>query len=172
MVALISDIVAIELGSLLTAILLITRSGSAITVDLGQMHLRREIEGLELLGINTQHLVIVPRVLGLAITQLTLAIYLTVIAVVSGIITSSLLYSTSYIEYLKQIPLAFDPIILISFILKNLVFGLMIGANSCFHALKAKDSITAIPRQTSLALISTLFIIIIVDVIFFIISKL
>ncbi len=75
-VNILTEVVALELGCLLTAIILVGRSGSAIAIDLGNMKLNREIEGLELLGINLNHLFITPRLLGTTVSQLFLAIFL------------------------------------------------------------------------------------------------
>ncbi|MGE0081449.1 MAG: MlaE family ABC transporter permease, partial [Thiohalomonadaceae bacterium] len=53
MVAVLSQVVVLELGPLLTAVLIISRSSSAIAVELGHMRLNKEVEGLRLLGVNT-----------------------------------------------------------------------------------------------------------------------
>ncbi|HEX2666805.1 MAG TPA: ABC transporter permease, partial [Gammaproteobacteria bacterium] len=78
--ALLTRIVGMELSSILTAIVLIGRSGSAIAVDLGSMKLRGEVEGLELLGINVNEFFVAPRIIGAGIAQFTLAVYFAVIA--------------------------------------------------------------------------------------------
>jgi phospholipid/cholesterol/gamma-HCH transport system permease protein len=53
-VELLVTIICLGIGPFLAAIIIISRTGSAIVVDLGNMKLHREIEGLELLGINVK----------------------------------------------------------------------------------------------------------------------
>lgn len=165
-VNLLTQIVALEFGSLLTAIILIGRSGSAIAVDLANMKLNKEIEGLELLGINVNHFFVTPRLLGTTIAQLVLAVYFSIISVISGVAVTAMLGGSSYLKYLTEIPLAFDPYDLLLFLVKNLIFGLLIGAAACFHGLRVEFSTTEIPQQTQRAIVNSLSLVFILDGLF------
>lgn len=162
-VSILTDVVALELGSLLTAIILVGRSGSAIAIDLGNMKLNREVEGLELLGININHLFITPRLIGTTASQLILAVFFSSLSVISAIAFNATFYSTSYWKYLSEIPLAFDPIDLVLFVCKNLAFGLIIGVTACYHALRVEHSITEIPQQSQRAIVNSLSMIFLLD---------
>ncbi len=162
-VSILTDVVALELGSVLTAVILIGRSGSAIAVDLGNMKLNREVESLELLGININHFFITPRLLGTAVSQLVLAIFFSTLSVISAIAFNASLYSASYWKYLGEMPLAFDPTDLLLFVVKNLLFGLIIGSTACYHALRVERSVTEIPQQTQRAIVNSLSMIFILD---------
>lgn len=158
-----TQVVALELGSLLTAIILIGRSGSAIAVDLANMKLNKEIEGLELLGINVNHFFITPRLLGTTIAQMALAVYFSIISVVSGVLVTGLFVSEGYFKFLADIPLAFNPYDLLIFLFKNLAFGLLIGTVACYHGLRVKHSVTEVPQQAQRAIVNSLSIIFILD---------
>ncbi len=158
-----SQVVALELGSLLTAIVLIGRSGSAIAVDLGNMKLNGEVEGLGLLGININHYFVTPRIISAAIAQMTLAVYFTLVAVISGILFATLFVSVGYVDYLVAIPLAFNPVDLISFLAKNLVFGTIIGAAACYHGLRVERSRTEVPQQAQRAIINSMMLVFLFD---------
>ena len=162
-VTVITRLVALEMGSLLTAIVVIGRSGSAIVVDLGTMKLNREIEGLELLGINVNDFFITPRLVGAAVAQVALAVYFSTIAVVSGIGFMALLESFGYLRYLEAVPAAIPPGGIALFLAKNLLFGLIIGATACFHAFKIESSITEVPQETQRAIVNSLTIVFLVD---------
>lgn len=162
-VNILTEVVALELGSLLTAIILVGRSGSAIAIDLGNMKLNREVEGLELLGINLNHFFVTPRLLGTTLSQLVLAIFFSTISVISAIAFNASLYSASYWKYLGELPLAFDPADLLLFVIKNLMFGLIIGVTACYHALRVQTSVTEIPQQSQRAIVNSLSMIFILD---------
>lgn len=162
-ITVLTQVVALELGSLLTAIVLIGRSGSAITIDLANMKLNKEIEGLELLGINVNHFFITPRLLGTTISQMALVVYFSIISVVSGVMIAGTFVNAGYFKYLADIPLAFDPYDLILFLFKNLAFGLLIGAIACYHGLRVEYSRTEIPQQAQRAIINSLSIIFILN---------
>lgn len=157
------QVVALELGSLLTAILLIGRSGSAITVDMGNMKLHREIEALELLGIHLGHFFVAPRILGTAIAQLCLSVYFSTIAVVGGIVYAGLFISPGYFSYLTELPLSFEPYDMLTFVIKNLLFGLIIGTIGCFHGLRVGDSPSELPQQTQQAIVNSIVLVFIID---------
>lgn len=165
-VNILSEVVALEMGCLLTAVILVGRSGSAITIDLASMKLNREIEGLELLGINVNHFFITPRLLGTTVSQLVLAIFFSSLSVVSAIVFNATLYSSSYWGYLGEIPLAFNPADLLLFVLKNLLFGLIIGVTACYHGLQVQHSVTEVPQQSQRAIVNSLSIIFLLDGLF------
>lgn len=158
-----TSVVALELAPLLTAIIVIGRTGSAVAVDLGNMKLHREVEGLTLLGIDVQDFFISPRLVGVGLSQLILAVYFAVIAVVSGVFFSALLVSFSYLKYLVAIPLAFDPVALLGFLVKNLLFGLIIGGSACYHGLRVGVSPTEVPQETQRAIVNSLVLIFLLD---------
>jgi phospholipid/cholesterol/gamma-HCH transport system permease protein len=162
----ITQIVAQEFAPLLSAIILIGRSGSAITVDLGNMRLHDEIQGLELLGIDIREFFVLPRMLGLAFSQFALAVYFSGIVMVFGVIFSALLDSPSNYKYLLLLLDAFTPSELLVFLLKNLLFGLIMGAVACFHGLRVEKSITELPQQTQQAIVNSLVLIFVFDGLF------
>ncbi|MCC5854335.1 MAG: ABC transporter permease [Idiomarina sp.] len=159
-------VIIFELSTLLTAILLIGRSGSAITVDLGNMKLNRELEGLEMLGINLNHFLVTPRVIGTGLAQAILAIYFAVIAIISGVIMLSYTEHAGYLSYLPEIATSIHPYDLIVFVVKNLVFGILIGAIASYHALRVGQSRTELPQQTQQAIVNSLSIIFVLNALF------
>ena len=165
-VVVLSQIVALEMGPLLTAILIIGRSSSAIAVELGYMKLNKEVEGLWLLGVNTNALLVAPRLLATAVAQLSLAVFFTVIAVVSGVVFAAAFLVPSYINFLADLTLAFTPVDLILFVAKNLLFGIIAGAAACHHGLQVERSPTEIPQQTQRSLVNAISLIFVADGLF------
>lgn len=160
------QVVIYELSTLITAIILIGRSGSAITVDLGNMKLSRELEGLEMLGVNLNHFLITPRVYGTCISQAILAIYFAVIATLSGVIFLAYTQSSGYFSYLGEISVSLHPFDLTVFLLKNLLFGVLIGTISSFHAMKVGSSRNELPQQTQKAIVNSITIIFVFNALF------
>lgn len=155
--------VGLELAPLLTAVIVIGRTGSAITVDLGNMQLRREVEGLALLGIDVQDLFVAPRLVGVAVSQLALAVFFALFSVVTGVFFSAIAESFSQLGYLLAAPLALDPGDLVTFTLKNLLFGVIIGGAACYHGLLVRRSPTELPQQTQRSIINTMVVIFLLD---------
>ena len=158
--------VALELSPLLTAIIIICRSGSAVAVDLGNMSLNREIKGLELLGIDSLVYIVFPRLMGIAVSQVVLAVYFSTLSIVLGIFFSVLIDTSANFKYLFILINSLMPIEIIKFIIKNFFFGFIIGANACFHGLKVQHSVTEVPQRTQQAIVHCLISMFIINVLF------
>lgn len=166
-----TNIIGVELSPLLTAIVLIGRSGSAITVDMGSMKLHGEVEGLMLLGINVNDFFVTPRVLGAAVAQFTLAIYFAAIALFGGVFLDGLLFSTLQTHELVRLAAILQPSQLLVFALKNLLFGIIIAGTACFHGLRVRTSTTELPQQTQRAIVTSLVLVFLVDGLLAIVSR-
>lgn len=158
-----SFLIIYEIGPLLTAMILIGRSTSAIAVDLGNMKQRGEIEALELLGININNYLIAPRLAAAAISQLVLAVWFSGIALYGGILFAGSYYSSSYLLYGGRTLHGLSAPLLLLFILKNILYGFIIAATACFHALNAGRALSEVPQQTQRAIVNGLSIVFIVD---------
>lgn len=153
-----------EIAPLITALVVIARSGSAIAIELGQMKLKGEIEYLEALGIPGEQYLLVPRVVGVGIALFVLNAYFNLICVLSGLLVS-------WIGW--QIPLAQIRQGIISVLTlkelaitssKSLLFGVVIAAVGCNSGLKVGDSITQIPQAGTRAVMQSLIIVFVADV--------
>ena len=160
------DLVGMEVGPLITAIILVSRTGSAITVELANMKLHGEVESLEILGVDLNHYAVGPRMVGTALAQLGLAVYFTVLALCGGIVLASLLISTTYIDHLVSLAGAFTPLALLGFTLKNLSFGLLVGATACFQGLRVEQSPTEVPQRLQAAIVTSLVLVFLIDGLF------
>lgn len=157
------NIVGVELSSLLTAIVLIGRSGSAIAVDTGYMKLHGEVEALELLGINVREFFVTPRIVGAAIAQVTLAVYFATIALFGGVYLNGLIFHQLGTHELKHLAEALQPTQIVIFVLKNLLFGMIIAGTACFHGLRVRNSPTELPQHTQRAIVTSLVLVFMVD---------
>jgi len=81
-----------------------------------------------LLGININHFFVTPRILGTAISQLTLAIYFAAIALFGGVLLAGLIFSTQYSLGVIRLIAVLHPSQFLIFVLKNLLFGMIIAA--------------------------------------------
>jgi len=162
-VMVLTEVVLLELGTLLTAIVVIGRSGSAIAVDLGGMKLRREVEGLELLGIDINDFFITPRLVGVTLSLVVLAIYFSLVAIVGGVAFSALLGAHGPFYYLRELAFNLEIADVGMFMLKTTLFGVIIGATACLHGLRVEVSATELPQQTQRALVNGLLLIFILD---------
>lgn len=152
-----------ELGPLITGVILVGRSCSAITVDLGNTKVRGEIEPLEYMGIDVDDYFVVPRILCMVVSQVTLALYFSIIMILCGVFFSAFIYNFSAHESLMELLNTMSVNVVIMFMVKNLFFGLGIGTMACFHGLLVENSPTQVPQQMQKAVVRSIVFLFLAD---------
>lgn len=145
-----------ELTPLILALIIIGRSGNAISTEISNMKLNREIQTLEALGINSDYIIVLPRILGMAIALVSLSLYFNIIAILGGYL-------------LKDFSLIFSPQLWISSVISNLaledlfvsafksgIFGIFISLITSFHGFSVEKSFTEVPKVATKAVINSI----------------
>jgi phospholipid/cholesterol/gamma-HCH transport system permease protein len=152
-----------ELAPLLSALVLIARSGVAIATEVALMHLRGGMDDTLWHGAAHEDEVVIPRMLGLAISGAVLASYFQAIAIVAALLASSLLLDTPLLAELDAFLGAGAWWQVMASIAKSALFGLAIGAVCCYHGLNAEPRIAAIPKAAVAAGLGSLMIVLAID---------
>jgi len=149
-------IVIREVGPLLTAFFVILRSGAAITVELGALALTRELEVLEMLGLDPDRVLGLPRFWGLTISLVALYLLSLFTAILGGFcfaqFFADIYWQGFWLSFLK----ALDWPDLAIGLGKALFFGMIIGTVSVYYGLQGTGSLRRLPRQTSQAAVLSL----------------
>lgn len=135
-----------ELGPLFTAIIVISRSGTAIAAELGTNKVLQEYEALEVMGINPFNFMVVPRVLGVVISMACLLIYFDIVALVGGFLVAKFKLTMPFSLYIRYIFEALTPIDIYISLSKSVFFGMIIAIFCCYHGLRAQRATTEIPQ--------------------------
>jgi phospholipid/cholesterol/gamma-HCH transport system permease protein len=157
-------VVARELGPLLTNIVVIVRSSSAMATQLGVMKIDGEVRALEAQGNDPFLHLVMPRVLGVAVSTFCLTIVFILVAFASGYLFGAWLGTGSRDGWLftNTVLNALHPQDVIGIVVKSTLPALFTSASCCIGGLGVGESITNIPRATQRALtrsIAGLFVI-------------
>ncbi len=155
--------VIIELGPVLTALIVGGRVGSSIAAELGTMRVTEQIDALEAMGINPVRYLVVPRVVAAVIMLPVLTVLSDAIAVFGGYVVAvtSLGVSThTYVVGLKQFFYMKD---LWSGLLKAVFFGAIIGWMGCYHGFRTEGGAEGVGRATTRAVVSSCVQVLIID---------
>src|SRR5256714_2248818 len=129
-------VVVRELGPLLTALIVLSRAGTANVVELGTARALGEVEALEVLGIDPIHYLVVPRVIGMALGVFSLTVYLVLIALASGYLWAFLQdVPLTPGDYFRQLAGALRGRDFVLLALKTSCFGMVIAAVTCYYGL-------------------------------------
>lgn len=146
-----------EVAPLATAVVLALRSGAAITVELGSMSARGEIEGIETAGIDPIRWLLLPRFIGMAMATVALTIVFIGsvfvgafgAAVAAGAVPAQYAAGISYVA-------AVQPADLLASVAKAGLFGVVSAAVACYHGLSVRGDVTEVPRRVARALVEIL----------------
>jgi phospholipid/cholesterol/gamma-HCH transport system permease protein len=125
-----------ELAPLLTAGLVLCRTGAATVVELGTARAFGEVEALEALGIDPIHYFVFPRLVGIAVGTFALTVYLVIGSILSGIVWAFVQgLPLSFTDYFRQLAAALTAFDFVLVALKSLGFGVAIAVTTCYCGL-------------------------------------
>jgi phospholipid/cholesterol/gamma-HCH transport system permease protein len=148
-------IIVREVGPLMTALIVIARSGTAVASELGNMRVNREIEALEVMGIDPLSYVVFPRIIGGVISVLCLAFYFDAIALMGGFFVTRLMTGMPFSFYADSLAQAFSAPDVGIFLLKNSFSGLIIFVVSCYQGMLVGQSSHEVPQATTKAVVNS-----------------
>jgi len=159
-----------ELGPLLTAFIIIARSGTAISTELGNMVVSNEIEALVSFGINPISYLVVPRVLGMVLSFFALSIYFNIAGLLGGYVVSAAFYPIPFTEFFSNLLSRMTIKDIVFAQVKAIVFGMVIAIISCYHGLQVQFASTEVPWRTIQAVVASLSWIIIFNILLTVLS--
>jgi len=149
-------IIVKEIVPLLTALILIGRSGTAISIEIGNMKLNEELAAILKMGIPIEHLVFGPRLFGMVISFLDLAVYANIAAVLGGYYLARLVHVSPIMFDLAQLLNGVQVADVSIAGLKVFVFGIVIALTSIQYGLKVRRSVREIPIVTTAAVVRSM----------------
>lgn len=152
-----------ELGPLLTAMIVIARSGTAMAAELGTMKINGELETHELLGIPFERYLLLPRIVGVSAAVAVLTVYFVLTAFVGGFLIASLGHHIPYVPFVQGIIASLGAQDIAALAIKTLSFGLAIPIICCHAGLSVGTSATEIPQAATRAVIISLLTVVLLD---------
>jgi phospholipid/cholesterol/gamma-HCH transport system permease protein len=157
-------VIARELGPLLTAFIVIARSGTAIATELGGMAVGHEIEAYVAVGVNPISYLAAPRFLGVVVSMVVLDIYFNIFGLLGSFAVVQILRPIGFDEYFRNLFAALTPGDLLSGFAKSLVFGVIISVVSLYRGFAVERSVTEVPVAGIKAVGSSFMLCIFADV--------
>lgn len=151
-----------EVGPLITAIIVLARSGSAITAEMCTQKMHREIDAMEMMGINPHLIMVLPRLAGGVISVVLLIIYFDVIAILGGYLISMTVTSFPFSTFVDHLARSISMTDLLSTLMKSVLSGIVIPLTCTYYGFKPQ-SLFQIPIFVSKAVIRSLFIVFILN---------
>lgn len=155
--------VIIELGPVLTALVVGGRVGASIAAELGTMKVTEQIDALRAMAINPVRYLVVPRIVASIIMLPMVTIFANTIAVFGGFVVAVVTVGVTphtYVLGLKQFFFMKD---LFSGLLKAVVFGGIIGTMGCYYGFRTEGGAEGVGQATTRAVVGSCVLVLISD---------
>jgi phospholipid/cholesterol/gamma-HCH transport system permease protein len=155
--------VLIELGPILTALMISGRCASSMAAEIGSMRVTEQIDALEIMAIDPYRFLCLPRIVGTFIA-------LPVLTIISEFI--ALGFGSVYAHYFLGIPFSifsygithyFFMRDFIGGLVKTLFFSLVIGASGCYFGFVVKGGAKEVGRAATYAVVTASILILVLD---------
>ena len=167
---LVASLVAIsitrELGPLVTAIVVIGRSGSAFAAQIGTMRVTEELDALTTMALNPVSFLVVPKFVAMAVMLPCLAIWADLMGVLGGGLFGVIGGGFTFGGYLIATRDALLLRDITSGIIKSLVFGIVITAVGCREGFSTGAGAEEVGRSTTSAVVISILLVILIDLVF------
>tara|TARA_B100001971_G_scaffold215036_1_gene256645 strand:- start:1860 stop:2645 length:786 start_codon:yes stop_codon:yes gene_type:complete len=160
-----------ELGPLLTAFVVIGRSGVAICTELGNLRVGNQIKALHTMGIRVLGFVVLPRMLAVVVAMICLTIYFDLIAVMGGFTVAKFVLGESIFVFLYILEQSVSLTDVLITVIKGGIFGFAVAAICCHHGLLVKHSAPEVPQATTQAILSSVIVCVLLDLLLIVILR-
>jgi len=167
---LVSSLVAIsitrELGPLITAIVVIGRSGSDFAAEIGTMRVTEELDALETMALDPIAFLVMPKFLAMAVMLPCLAIWADLMGVLGGSLFGVVGGGYTFGGYMLATRDALLMRDITSGVIKSLVFAIVITAVGCHEGFATGSGAEEVGRSTTSAVVISILLVILIDLIF------
>jgi phospholipid/cholesterol/gamma-HCH transport system permease protein len=170
LINLVADTVVIsilrELGPLLTAIVVIGRSGSAFAAEIGTKKVTEEVDALRTMAFDPVAFLVAPKFLAMVVMVPALTIWADVMGVVGGSVFGVVGANFTFQSYFKQTLDAIELPDVYTGMIKSILFGVVITAVGCREGFATGAGAEEVGRSTTAAVVTSIFLVVVVDLLF------
>jgi phospholipid/cholesterol/gamma-HCH transport system permease protein len=155
-----------ELGPLITAVIVIGRSGSAFAAEIGTMKVTEEIDALETMAVDPVGFLVAPKFVAMILMVPCLTIWANFMGILGGSLFGVLQADFTFQRYIYA---SLDALFLrdvLTGLVKSFMFGMTITAVGCQEGFNTGGGAEQVGRSTTRAVVVSIFLVILVDLVF------
>jgi phospholipid/cholesterol/gamma-HCH transport system permease protein len=160
---LVGKTVILELGPVLTGLVLAGRVGANIAAEIGSMRVTEQVDALEMLAYDPLAYLAVPRVVAGIVTFPVLVAFAIAVGVASGWLTATFLLEISPHEFFRGLRMFHRSFDLQFAMIKSASFGLIVTAVGCYYGYHTRGGAQGVGGATTRAVVVACMLILLVD---------
>jgi phospholipid/cholesterol/gamma-HCH transport system permease protein len=155
-----------ELGTLMTAIMVAGRSGSAFAAQIGTMKITEEIDAMRTIGVSPVEALVIPRMIAAVIMMPLLAFWSMLLALIGGGVFVWLSLEIPPLTYIQRLQEVIPITDMWVGLIKAPVFGFIIALAGCFQGFQVQGNSEEVGTRTTTAVVQSIFLVIVLDAVF------
>jgi len=155
--------VVLELGPLLTGLVLTGRVGGRMTAEIGTMRVTEQIDALETLAYDPVAFLIVPRLLAATVMLPTLVILANATGLMSAYFVSTKVTDVTARDFIEGLRLGFGTFQVVYSLLKAMMFGATIALVCAYEGYITEAGAEGVGRSTARAVVVASTTILVID---------
>ncbi len=152
-----------ELGPLMTAIIMAGRSGSAFAAEIGTMKVNEEVDALDTMGLDSTRFLVMPKFIALLLTMPLLVTFASFCGIGGGLLIGVTSLDLPVNVYLNETVQRLTMWHAAQGYIKGECYAVVIAAVGCRRGLQTKTGAQGVGLSATSAVVSGIFLIIVVD---------
>ena len=157
------QMIILELGPLLTGLVLTGRVGARMTAEIGTMRVTEQIDALETLAYDPIAYLVVPRLLASLVMLPVLTVFANVVGITAGWLTAILATDVMSVQFQEGLKLGFAPFQVFYSLLKAVMFGGAIAIVCSYEGYITEAGAEGVGRSTAKAVVIASVVILTLD---------
>lgn len=155
--------IILEMGPVLTALILAGRIGARYAAELGTMRVTEQIDALESLGRSSLSHLVIPRVVAGTLMTPVLVIFASVVGIASGYLGARGALAITNADFVYGARYFFKPFDVWYSMIKSLAFGLAVTLIPCYVGFSTQQGAEGVGRSTTGAVVASSVLILFLD---------
>ena len=157
------QMVVLEVGPLLTGLVLAGRVGARMTAEIGTMRVTEQIDALETLAYDPVAYLIIPRIIASILMLPVLVIIADIVGVVSGLFAAVTITDVQLSAFVEGLRLSFDPFQVTYSLIKATMFGAAIAVFCSYEGFVTTAGAEGVGQSTAKAVVVSSMAILVLD---------
>ncbi len=155
--------IVLELGPLLTGVIMTGFIGAALTAEIATMVVSEEITALRTMSLNPVRFIVAPRLLAVVFMVPCVTLLADFVGILGGLLVSQTVFGMSPNAFLEHAWASLYTEDVWRGLIKACVFGVIIGTVGCYQGFKVRGGAEGVGRATTNSVVTSITAIIISD---------
>ncbi|MEJ2716143.1 MAG: MlaE family lipid ABC transporter permease subunit [Deltaproteobacteria bacterium] len=160
---LVSLSICVEMGPLMTALIVAGRSGAGYAAHIGTMQVTEEVDALRVMLIDPIRYLVSPRILAVAISLPCLTLIADIVGILGGCVVAVLSLDLTPAAYFNQVGKVLELTDIMKGLTKSLAFGIEVATIGCLKGFQVRGGAESVGTATTSAVVTSIFIIVLTD---------